>query len=152
MERSSSKVYGGWTDGWDGWMVIIGRRYSKSTFGANNYCQLLLTVSWGTWKVTQKQREALKLRGAFPHLKSRLLKTDLWYFQFWICWIKYWSLLGSDWQLRNWGGWLIDFVSLGNGIFEWRGTVQYITRGQRTVHYRRRKSAVHNKEQNLNTN
>ena len=21
--------------GWDGWMIIIGRRYSKSTFGAN---------------------------------------------------------------------------------------------------------------------
>ena len=31
----------GW-DGWDGmngmgWMVIIGHRYSKSTFGANRY-------------------------------------------------------------------------------------------------------------------
>ena len=30
-----------WMDGWDwmglGWMVIIGRRQSKNTFGANKY-------------------------------------------------------------------------------------------------------------------
>ena len=34
MERSSSQLY---VDGWDGigWMVIIGRRLSKSTLGAN---------------------------------------------------------------------------------------------------------------------
>ena len=24
--------------GWDGWMVIIGQQFSKSTFGANKYC------------------------------------------------------------------------------------------------------------------
>ena len=44
MERSSSQLY---VDGWDGigieWMVIIGRRYSKSTFGANNIIQILKT-------------------------------------------------------------------------------------------------------------
>ena len=38
MERSSSQLYVG-MDGWDGWdgMVIIGRRWSKSTFGANKF-------------------------------------------------------------------------------------------------------------------
>ena len=24
--------------GWDGWMVIIGQQFSKSTFGAKKYC------------------------------------------------------------------------------------------------------------------
>ena len=32
-ERSSSMLYVGWD--WMGWMVIIGHRSSKSTFGAN---------------------------------------------------------------------------------------------------------------------
>ena len=38
MERSSSQLYvvgWDWMDGWDGWTVVIGRRHSKSTFGAN---------------------------------------------------------------------------------------------------------------------
>ena len=30
--------------GWD-WMVIIGRRQSKSTFGANDYCMKKLIVN-----------------------------------------------------------------------------------------------------------
>ena len=39
----------GWMSGMDG-MVIIGQRYSKSTFGANNMIELLFLISiFGVW-------------------------------------------------------------------------------------------------------
>ena len=41
-----NNIYVGWMEwmGWD-WMVIIGRRQSKSTFGANDYCMKKLIVN-----------------------------------------------------------------------------------------------------------
>ena len=53
MERSSSKLYvdgWDWMDGWDGWTVVIGRRQSKSTFGANK------AQFWFTHWKSEKER------------------------------------------------------------------------------------------------
>ena len=45
-----------WLNGWNGWMdgmVVIGRRYSKSTFGANKK-KVVLPVNTLMWRTVMK--------------------------------------------------------------------------------------------------
>ena len=84
-----------WMDvrnGWDGWIVIRGRRYSKSTFSANNRFRSKLSKRWNfTFKIfknfdwNRKDHSAMSTSFASAHSTARVtsVKSEQ---QEWVSW------------------------------------------------------------------